>query len=63
MNQYTPMEHLKTHPVLGRKITEEEYDEVVNYAIELGVENGFIQEEDTALESFIPEFDGLGIIK
>lgn len=63
MNQYTPMEHLKTHPLLGRKITEEEYDEVVNYAIELGVENGFIQEEDTALESFIPEFDGLGIIK
>ena len=35
--------------------------EVVDYAIELGVEQGFIQEGETAEESFIPAFDGEGV--
>ena len=34
----------------------EEYDEVVDYAIEIGLENGFVQEGETAEESFIPDF-------
>jgi putative pyruvate formate lyase activating enzyme len=62
MNQYTPLPHVKAYPELTRKVTAEEYDEVVDYAIELGVENGFIQEGDTAEESFIPEFDFTGLI-
>lgn len=57
MNQYTPLECVKDYPELNRKITQKEYDEVVDYAISLGVENGFIQEGETASESFIPEFD------
>lgn len=61
MNQYTPMPGLGKYPELNRKITEEEYDEVVDYAISIGVENGFIQEGDTAEESFIPSFDITGI--
>lgn len=61
MNQYTPLPHVSCWPELNRKITEEEYDEVVDYAIDLGVENGFIQEGETASESFIPAFDIEGI--
>lgn len=61
MNQYTPMEHVGSYPEINRRITEREYDELVDYAIGLGVENGFIQEGDTASESFIPEFDGEGV--
>lgn len=57
MNQYTPMSQVKNIPELNRKLTENEYDEVVDYAIEIGVENGFIQEGETASESFIPEFE------
>ena len=58
MNQYTPMENIgEKYPELAVKVTEEEYDELVDYAIDLGVENGFIQEGETALESFIPDFD------
>ncbi len=60
MNQYTPMEHLRDHPRLGRKIRKKEYEALLDYAIELGVENGFFQEGDTAKESFIPAFDGSG---
>ena len=62
MNQYTPLPHVATYPELNRKVTQAEYDEVVNFAIDLGVEQGFIQEGDTAKESFIPEFDFTGLL-
>lgn len=61
MNQYTPLEQVKMIPDLNRKITEEEYDEVVDFAISLDVENGFIQEGETQSESFIPSFDYEGV--
>ena len=57
MNQYTPLENVSAYPELNRKVTDEEYEEVVDYAIGLGVEQGFIQEGETAKESFIPAFD------
>lgn len=57
MNQYTPMEGIEEkYPELANKVTEKDYDELVDYAIDLGVENGFIQEGETASESFIPDF-------
>lgn len=61
MNQYTPLAHVKEYPELNRKITAEEYDELVDFAINLGVENGFIQEGETAEESFIPDFNCEGV--
>lgn len=63
MNQYTPLDTLdaEKYPELNRKVTAEEYDELVDYAIDLGVENGFIQEGDTAEESFIPGFTLEGV--
>lgn len=61
MNQYTPVTTDKRFPELHRTVTGEEYDEVVDYAISLGVENGFIQEGETFTESFIPTFDCEGI--
>lgn len=61
MNQYTPMEQIKNHPLLSRKVTRREYAKVVDYALNLGWENAFIQEGETAKESFIPGFDGVGV--
>lgn len=61
MNQYTPMPQVAEDPLLGRRLTSAEYDRLVDYAIELGVQNGFIQEGPTASESFIPDFDGTGL--
>lgn len=62
MNQYTPMPGIeKFYPELGRKVTRREYDKVVNYAIDLGIENAYIQEGGTQKESFIPAFDGEGL--
>lgn len=61
MNQYTPMRAVEEYPEINRRITSEEYEELVDYAIELGVNNGFIQEGETATESFIPEFNNEGV--
>ena len=55
MNQFTPVNKVK-YSNLNRILTEEEYDEVVNYAYDIGVRNAFIQEGETCSESFIPNF-------
>ena len=61
MNQFTPLSNLEKYPELNRRITNEEYETLVDYAIDIGIENGFIQEGDTAEESFIPAFDCEGV--
>lgn len=61
MNQYTPFGTLESLPELNRRITVQEYDAAVDFAISLGLENGFIQEGETADESFIPPFDLEGV--
>ena len=67
MGQYTPMGHLIENETsnkldfLKRRITEKEYDELLDYAIDIGLENGFMQSLDTSSESFIPAFDYKGL--
>lgn len=57
MNQYTPLEAMKDYPEINRRVTAREYEKVVNYALSIGVENAFVQEGETAKESFIPDFE------
>ncbi len=61
MNQYTPIREFAEFPELNRRLREREYEKVIDYALDLGVENGFLQEGGTSEESFIPEFDGRGL--
>lgn len=58
MNQYTPMPQMKDHPLLSRRVTAQEYENVIRYAKQIGIENAFTQEGEAACESFIPEFSG-----
>ncbi len=60
MNQYTPCNDLTDYPELARTLPRDRYDALIDYAVAIGVENGFVQEDGTALESFIPAFDGTG---
>ena len=62
MSQYTPMREFVLHPELNRPTTAEEYEAVLDYADELGIEEYFWQQGDAALESFIPEWDGAGVL-
>lgn len=61
MNQYTPLPQVADIPELNRKVTKREYERLVEYAVSLGVDQGFVQEGETAGESFIPDFDYEGI--
>lgn len=61
MSQYTPMEHMKQDPLLGRRVTRREYERLVDHAVSIGVTKGFIQDRKVAEESFIPSFDGEGV--
>lgn len=56
MNQYTPVRKLEFDE-LNNKVTDEEYDNLIDYAYDLGVRNAFIQEGETQMTSFIPDFD------
>lgn len=62
MNQYTPVVKNLPFKELNRKVTRREYEKVLNAALELGIENGFFQEGETADESFIPAFDYEGVL-
>lgn len=57
MNQFTPVIKQEKYINLNRRVTKREYEKVLNYAIEIGIENAFVQDGETASESFIPEFD------
>lgn len=61
MSQYTPIRFFSDRPELNRRVSHKEYRELVDYCLSLGVENAFIQEGETASESFIPPFDCEGI--
>lgn len=55
MNQYTPIRKTKYNE-LNRKLSKKEYYNLIDYAISLGIENCFVQEEGTQKKSFIPDF-------
>ena len=61
MNQYTPVTKSTTFPFLNNKVSDSEYDDIINYALDLGVINAYIQEGETSDESFIPPFDLEGL--
>ena len=63
MNQYTPVFPQEKMPELNRRVTRREYEKVLDHAMRLGIENGFFQEGETAMESFIPSFDYEGVQK
>lgn len=56
MNQYTPMGKAKSDPELNRPLKEEEYEEVVDYALTLGMENVLLQSSESQSDAFTPDF-------
>ena len=44
MSQYTPVAKVRHHPLLGRRISKDEYKQVLDFALKLGFKNLFIQE-------------------
>ena len=61
MSQYTPYGDIKEFKELNRRLTTAEYNKVVDFFVELGLENGFMQEKTSAQTEFIPDFDMTGV--
>lgn len=61
MNQYTPLPWVEAYPELNRKVSKKSYEKLVNFAVELGITQAYIQEGETAEDSFIPDFSGQGV--
>ena len=56
MNQYTPIRKIEIDS-LNRRVTDKEYNNIIDYAYNLGIRYAFVQDGDTCKESFIPDFD------
>lgn len=61
MRQYTPCGNVANYPELQRPLTDEEYEEVQEYLFDSGIEDGFIQDKESASGDFIPPFNGEGV--
>ena len=61
MNQYTPMYNAKMYPEINKSINEKTYDSLIDYALSIGVKNGFIQESGSNSEEFVPDFNNEGV--
>ena len=60
MSQYTPFYKAAEHGI-GRRITTYEYRRVVNYAMDLGLTAGYMQQKSSAREEYTPSFDLTGV--
>jgi putative pyruvate formate lyase activating enzyme len=61
MSQYTPFYHSDDYPEINRRITSYEYNKILDEAIRLGLDQGFMQEKSSAKEEYTPPFDLEGI--
>ncbi|ADL07602.1 radical SAM protein [Thermosediminibacter oceani] len=61
MSQYMPCYRAGEFPEINRVLSIEEYEEVIDYFFELGLENGFAQEEGANSAKYVPDFDLEGI--
>lgn len=56
MNQYTPIRECK-YENLNKLVSDIEYEDVIDYAYEMGIRNAYVQEGGTQKESFVPDFE------
>lgn len=59
--QYLPFGDVQGLDALDRRLTQDEYDRVVDHLMALGLEDGFVQELSSSDEKYIPAFDLTGV--
>lgn len=63
MNQYVPMFKAYDYPEINKSLNPKHYESLINYTLDLGVENGFIQDTGTDSIAYVPDFNLEGVIK
>ena len=61
MSQYTPFFHAEKYPEINRRITTYEYNKVLDTALSLGLDQGYMQERTSAKEEYTPPFNLEGL--
>ena len=61
MSQYTPFYKSKDFKEINRIVTSFEYDSVVEEALRLGIDNGYMQNRGSARREYTPDFDLEGV--
>lgn len=61
MSQYTPYGNIAEFKELNRRLTTAEYNKVIDFFLDIGLQNGFMQEKTSARTDFIPKFDMTGV--
>lgn len=61
MNQYTPLNKVNNFPEINKPVNPKHYEALIDYCLSIGIKNGFIQEDGTVKESFVPDFNLEGI--
>ena len=56
MSQYVPLAKAKDYPEINRKITNREYEKVLDYVMNKNIKNVYIQERNSATTDLIPDF-------
>ncbi|WP_448901124.1 radical SAM protein [Eubacterium sp.] len=62
MAQYVPCGDLTKYKEIDRRLTQREYDKVVNHIFDLGLQKIFVQELESAVTDYIPDFDLTGVV-
>lgn len=61
MSQYIPCGKAADYPEINRRLRRREYEEVVSFLMETGIEEGWLQDLDSAKKEYIPDFDLQGV--
>ena len=61
MNQYTPMNKVCNYPEINKPLNPKHYDSLIDYALSIGVTQGFIQDSGTSTTSYVPIFNNDGV--
>jgi putative pyruvate formate lyase activating enzyme len=61
MAQYIPMHQAGNYPEINRRINRREYNKALAYMLDLGLENGYIQELSAADQGYVPDFNLTGV--
>jgi len=56
MSQYSPQHRASAYAKINRTLTSREYEAILDYALELGLDNAFVQEMDSN-EEYLPDFE------
>lgn len=61
MNQYTPMFKASEYAEINKPLNPAHYDSLIDYCVDIGYKNAFIQESGTNSTVYVPDFNLQGI--